>query len=146
MREPKTAGVAAAAFYQITGMSIIENTLELNDEQDLTANPTDGITQVEQASKTDENAETMFFDPDNTLPLADTIKLALFWQRHQHLFEEGKRYLFGYPIDRNDATTREYLTKLCNSNINMVYQNAKITLALFDVKQPYQTFVPHLFS
>jgi uncharacterized protein (TIGR02270 family) len=116
MRVPKFSRQAGEAFTFITGIQLEENNLALDDLPNLDAHlPND-----------DPRDEDVSMDEDENLPFPDVAKLAATWQKYQHRFVSGQRYVLGKAI------AAEHVAPIVETGLQRQRKAAALELALLD--------------
>ena len=90
MSIPEFARVAGEAFCLVTGVNLEKDALVTDPPGNFDAGPTEDPEDVNVA-----------MDPDEKLPWPDVPKLKYWWDKNQHQFQAGARYLLGKPISQN---------------------------------------------
>lgn len=120
MRVPSLTRLAGEAFTTITGIDLEEWNLALDDLPDLD----------EHLPNEDPDDTNVDMDEDEHLPFPDVAKIAAVWQKYQHRFVSGQRYLLGKPV------TSENLTVCLNHGYQRQRHAAALELALLNKDQP----------
>lgn len=115
MRVPALTRLAGEAFTAITGISLPDNKLSLEELPSL-----DGLIPDPDESEDDDVA----IHEDEYLPFPDPDKIAAIWQRYQQHFISGKRYFMGQQINA------EHLMATYSSGNQRQRRSAALELAL----------------
>lgn len=116
MSDPECARLAGRAFSMITGIDLIRKDLVI-DIPDITAI---------NYSASEQSEETQNLSGEDILPWPDAEKIKGVWDRYGHQFCDGKRYVYGKPI--NAQRLKEYI----DSDDQAVRRSAALELALFN--------------
>jgi len=84
------ARVAGEAFCLITGLNLENEDLITDAPENFAAGPTENP-----------EDEDVAMDPDEHLPWPDAEMVNNWWEKNQHLFQAGARYLLGKPISQD---------------------------------------------
>lgn len=89
MQNPALSRLAGQAFCTITGLDLVEQSLDGTAPEEIKTGPTDDPDDI--------NVES---DPDEALPWPDQAKLVQWWSSNGSRFKAGVRYLQGREINR----------------------------------------------
>jgi uncharacterized protein (TIGR02270 family) len=131
MQQPALAKFAGEAFSMMTGIDLYYYDLNLKGKDD-TSEKTNGSNykNLEEIPWSDDAEEIPDPDEEIDLPVPDPYLIAAWWQRHQHKYAIGYRYLAGEII--SPATAMNIL----RHGLQRQRKAAALELALLQPEQP----------